>query len=110
MSPPNWDDDFDFEDDDAPKKKKPEPKKNPKDDDDFFGDDAKNNKLPTINSKNVGQKEPTSQNKRASAVKNPYAENMKLRGNLYDDVENVYEELDDKPKGKAAGGKNKEPE
>lgn len=51
MSPPNHDDDFDF--DDEPKAKKPaETKKKPKDSD-FFDDLEDNNKLPTIGSKNA---------------------------------------------------------
>ena len=54
MCPPNWDDDFDFDDIDEPKSKKkiPEKKKvNAYDDDDFFDDD--NNKLPTITKNNA---------------------------------------------------------
>lgn len=93
-----WDDDFDF-DDDAPKNKKaqPEKKKIGKDHDFFDEDDT--NKLPSIGSKNTISKQ-LPQNKRSSAKPNPYVENMKLRGNIYDDDENVYEEIEDEPKAK----------
>lgn len=75
-------DDFDFEDD-APKKKTIQKKKGVKDTD-FFDDDDNTNKLPSISSKNIIPKEPV-QIKRGSARQNPYAQNMKLRGNIYDD-------------------------
>lgn len=49
MSPPNWEDDFDF--DDAPKKKPVVEKKKPAKDNDFFDEDDNLNKLPSIGSK-----------------------------------------------------------
>lgn len=71
MPPPNWDDDFDFDDlDDQPKKKQTQKKSKPNDDD-FFDLDDNTQKLPTIN-KNTGASRP-SQGKRNSAKKNPYA-------------------------------------
>ena len=88
MSPPTWDDDFDFDDvDDQPKtKKKPAQNKkaNVYDDDDFFDDQPKQ-KLPVISSnKNVSSKDLGS--KRSSAKYNPYPENMDLKGNAYEDL------------------------
>lgn len=83
MSPPNWEDDFDF-DDDAPKKKPAVEKKKAGKDNDFFDEDDNSNKLPSIGSKPIISKQ-IPQNKRTSAKQNPYAQNMKLRGNVYDD-------------------------
>ena len=113
-----WDDDFDFDDiDDEPKKKQPTKKKQA-DDDDFFDLDDKPQKLPSI-SRNSGAGK-GSLGSRNSAKKNPYAENIKSRGNIYNpyDVEideevveepkkpkkqveeeiNYYEEIEEKPK------------
>lgn len=57
MSPPGWDDDFDFEDDEAPKKKKPtQQKRVNNNDDDFFDEGTNTNKLPNINNKLVPPK------------------------------------------------------
>ena len=72
MAPPNWDDDFDFDDlDDQPKKKQPQ-KKNKANNDDFFDldDDSNKNKLPSINRNSGYGKGLTDQ--RNSAKKNPY--------------------------------------
>lgn len=58
------------------------------DDDEFFDDDAGANKLPAIGSRNsVTKIKPEGRN---SAKKNPYAENMDLKGNM-----NIYDNLDE---------------
>lgn len=89
-APPNWDDEFDFEDIDdvAPKKKQVTTKKanNKYDDDDFFDDqDNKNagsSMLPTINANKNSRASKELPNRRESAKRNPYAENMDLKGNI----------------------------
>ena len=98
MPPPNWHDDFDFDDlDDQPKKKQPQKKTKVNNDDDFFDLDDNPQKLPTI-----GRNSGTAKGglgKIGSAKKNPYAENLKSRGNIYDDYEEeIYEEVEEPKK------------
>ena len=96
MPPPNWDDEFDFDDiDDIPKNKNNNSKKQkpPIDDDDFFDDDAPTNKLPTIASrKSVNKIQP--EGRTSATRKNPYVENMNLKGNtnIYDNLDEEFEE------------------
>ena len=86
MPPPNWDDDFDFDDiDDQPKKKQTQKKSKPNDDDFFDFDDDKNKKLPTIGKNSQNSK--ISQGRKNSAKKNPITDNTKARGNIYDDYD-----------------------
>lgn len=91
---PNWDDDFDFDDiDDATKNKKQNNKKAKPVDDDFFDDDAGGSKLPAIGGRNsVTKGKP--QGRSSATRKNPYAENMNLKGNsnIYDNLDEEFEE------------------
>jgi hypothetical protein len=92
MAPPNWDDEFDFDDiDDPPKKKTTEKTKQKPKDDDFFDLDDDKLKLPAIAKNN----KPETQ-KPTSAKKNGYSSNLKPRENVYNNFdEEIYEEVEE---------------